>query len=86
MVGHNTTFATLNHCFEPVNRSSTIPKPIVVGDRVWIGANATILPGVTIGENSIIAAGAVVAKDVPADCVAAGVPARVIKSIYDVKL
>ncbi|MCD8238259.1 MAG: sugar O-acetyltransferase [Clostridiales bacterium] len=85
LVGHNTTFATLNHCFDPVSRSSTIPKPIVIGDRVWIGANVTILPGVTIGDNAIIAAGAVVTKDVPADSVAAGVPARVIKSIYDEK-
>ncbi|MCD7855434.1 MAG: sugar O-acetyltransferase [Clostridiales bacterium] len=85
LVGHGTTFATLNHCFEPEMRSSMIPKPIVVGDRVWIGANVTILPGVTIGDNAIIAAGAVVAKDVPADSIAAGVPARVIKSIYDEK-
>ncbi len=83
LVGHNTTFATLNHCYEPENRSSMIPKPIVVGDRVWIGANVTILPGVTIGKNAVIAAGAVVTKDVPDDSVVAGVPARVIKSIYD---
>ncbi|MCD8215397.1 MAG: sugar O-acetyltransferase [Clostridiales bacterium] len=85
LVGHGTTFATLNHCFEPEKRSSMIPKPIVVGDRVWIGANVTILPGVTIGDNAVIAAGAVVAKDVPADIIAAGVPARVIKYIYDEK-
>ncbi len=85
LVGHGTTFATLNHCFEPENRSSMIPKPIVVGDRVWIGANVTILPGVTIGDNAVIAAGAVVTKDIPADSIAAGIPARVIKSIYDEK-
>ena len=60
-----------------------IPKPIVIGKNVWIGANVTILGGVTIGDNSIIAAGAVVNKDIPPDSVAAGVPARVIKSIYD---
>ncbi len=83
LVGHGTTFATLNHCYEPENRSSMIPKPIVIGNKVWIGANVTILPGVTVGENAVIAAGAVVTKDVPADSVVAGVPARVIKSIYD---
>ncbi len=83
LVGHGTTFATLNHCFEPENRSSMAPKPIVVGDRVWIGANVTILPGVTIGSNAVIAAGAVVTRDIPTDSVAAGVPAKVIKSIYD---
>ena len=59
----------------------TYPAPIVLGKNVWVGSNVTILQGVTIGDNAVIAAGAVVTKDVPAGCVAAGVPAGVIKKI-----
>jgi len=55
--------------------------PIHIGDRVWIGENAIILSGVSIGDGSIIAAGAVVTKDVPAYCVAAGNPAKIVKSL-----
>lgn len=58
-----------------------LPAPIVVGRNVWIGSNSTILQGVTIGDNSIIAAGSVVTKDVPANAIVAGVPARFIRSI-----
>jgi acetyltransferase-like isoleucine patch superfamily enzyme len=54
---------------------------IVIGDNVWIASRATILKGVTIGEGSVIAAGSVVTKDVPPYCVAAGVPAKVIKRL-----
>lgn len=82
-VGHNVVLATLNHDFHPDNRKSVIPLPIKIGKNVWIGANATILPGVTIGDNAIIAAGAVVSKDVPANVVVGGVPAKVIKSIFE---
>ena len=57
------------------------PAAVKLGKNVWVGAHATILPGVTVGDNAVIAAGAVVTKDVPAYCVAAGVPARVIKQI-----
>lgn len=83
LIGHKVVLATLDHDFSPEKRGNTIPRPIVVGENVWIGANATILGGVTIGDNSVIAAGAVVNKDIPPDSVAAGVPAKVIKSIYD---
>ncbi len=55
--------------------------PIVIKDRAWIGANATILTGVTIGENAVVAAGSVVTEDVPANCLVGGVPAQVIKEI-----
>lgn len=80
-IGHNVVFATLNHGLSPEERRYTIPAPIVLGRKVWIGSNSTILPGVTIGDNAIIAAGAVVTKDVPADTVVGGVPAKFIKSI-----
>lgn len=80
-IGHNVVFATLNHCQKPEDRGFTIPAPITVGRNVWIGSNATILPGVTIGDNAIIAAGAVVTKDVEANTIAGGVPARYIKDI-----
>lgn len=80
-IGHNVVFATLNHGIEPENRRFTYPAPIVLGRNVWVGSNSTILQGVTIGDNSVVAAGAVVTKDVPADTIVGGVPARVIKHI-----
>lgn len=83
LIGHKVVLATLNHDFNPERRGNTIPRPIVIGKNVWIGANATILGGVTIGDNAIIGAGSIVNKDVPADMVVAGTPAKVIKSIYD---
>lgn len=58
-----------------------IHKPVKLGDRVWIGSGAIICPGVTIGENTIIGAGSVVTRDIPGNCIAAGVPAKVIRSI-----
>ena len=67
--------------FINTRRRDLIPRPVHIGKNVWIGANVTILPGVTIGDNAVIAAGAVVARDVPADTVAAGVPAKVIRRI-----
>ena len=60
-----------------------IPAPIVLGKRVWIGSNSTILQGVTIGDNAVIGAGSVVTKDIPAGCIAAGVPARIIRNSLD---
>ena len=81
LVGHNVVFATLNHGFAPEERQSMLPAHIVVGRNVWIGSNSTILQGVTIGDNSIIAAGSVVTKDVPANAIVTGVPARFIRSI-----
>ena len=72
---------TLNHVMNPYERSSTIAKPIKIGNRVWIGIAATVMPGVTVGDNSIIAAGAVVTKDVPPNCIVAGVPAKKIKNL-----
>ena len=81
MIGHQVVIATLNHDLMPECRASMIPAKVTLGRNVWVGAHATILPGVTIGDNSVVAAGAVVTKDVPANCVAAGVPARVVKRL-----
>lgn len=80
-IGHNVVFATLNHGIAPQDRQNTYPAPIVLGRNVWVGSNSTILQGVTIGDNAIIAAGAVVSKDVPADTIVGGVPARYIRTI-----
>ena len=80
-IGQNVTLCTLNHGLEPEQRSTIYPSPIVIGKNVWIGANATVLPGVTVGDDAIIAAGAVVTRDVPEKAVVAGVPARVIKMV-----
>jgi acetyltransferase-like isoleucine patch superfamily enzyme len=66
---------------DPSNRKSLDLKSIHIGKNVWLGAGAIILPGVTVGENSIVAAGAVVTKDVPSNTIVGGVPARVIKKI-----
>ena len=74
-------FATLNHDMNPEKRAAMTPAPIVLGKRVWVGSNSTILQGVTIGDNAIIAAGAVVTKDVPANTVVGGVPAKFIRNI-----
>lgn len=81
LVGHNCVIATLNHNENPDLRGNLIPKPVKIGNKVWIGANVTILPGVTVGDGAILAAGAVVNKDVPPRAVVGGVPAKVIKTI-----
>jgi acetyltransferase-like isoleucine patch superfamily enzyme len=81
LIGHNVVLATLNHGLAPKDRSTTYPAPIIIGKNVWIGANVTVVPGVTIGDNAVIAAGAVVTKDVPENAVVGGVPAKLIKYI-----
>ena len=80
-IGHNVVFATLNHGLSPEDRKHTYPAPIVLGRNVWVGSNSTILQGVTIDDNAVVAAGAVVTKDVPANVVVGGVPAKIIKKI-----
>ena len=80
LIGHNVTLATLNHGMSVEERHDLFPSPIHIGQNVWIGANATVLSGVTIGDHAVIAAGAVVTKDVPANTVV-GVPAKVIRMI-----
>ena len=81
LIGHNVTLATLNHDERPEYRQNIYPKPIKIGDNVWIGSNATILQGVTIGNGAIIGANAVVTKDVPENTIVAGVPAKIIRKV-----
>ena len=81
LIGHNACLLTLNHEMDPDNRADMHPKPIYIDDKAWLGSNVTVLPGVKIGEGAIVAAGAVVTKDVPANTVVGGVPAKIIKKI-----
>lgn len=81
LIGHNVVFATLNHGEAPENRGTMYPAPIRLGKNVWVGSNSTILRGVSIGENAIIAAGSVVTRDVPANTIVGGVPAKYIRDI-----
>ena len=81
MLGNNVTIATLNHDINPATRLNATPKPVKIGKKVWIGSNCTILPGVTIGDNSIIGAGSIVVKSIPKNAIAVGNPAKVIKYI-----
>lgn len=83
LIGHNVVLATLNHAMPPEERGTMYPKAIHIGKNVWIGSDAVILPGVTIGDGAVVAAGAVVTKDVPENTVVAGVPARKIKEIHE---
>ena len=81
LIGSYVVMATINHGQKPLQRSDNFPVPIHIGKNVWIGSHATIFPGVTIGDNAIVAAGAVVSKDVPENAVIGGVPAKMIKYI-----
>ena len=81
LIGQQVVIATLNHDLIPEERGSMFPSSVKIGNSVWIGAHATILPGVTIGNGAVVAAGAVVTKDVPENTVVGGVPAKVIKTI-----
>lgn len=83
LVGHNTVLATLNHDMAPSRRADMHPAPIVIGRNVWIGANATVLPGVTIGDDAVVAAASVVTKDVPERSVVVGSPARVVRTVTE---
>lgn len=83
MIGPNTMISTVNHLMTPMGRRKHlgIAKPVTIGNDVWIGGNVTILPGVTIGNNVIVAAGAVVTKDVPDNSLVGGVPAKRIRTL-----
>src|SRR5215203_2600488 len=79
LIGHGSTLTTLNHGIDPDRRADMIPSPVTIGRKVWLGAGVTVVPGVTIGDGAIVGAGSVVTKDVPADAVAVGVPATVVR-------
>ncbi|MBF9220633.1 DapH/DapD/GlmU-related protein [Hymenobacter ruricola] len=81
MIGPRVNLTSENHALDPRDRTTLLLDPIVIKRNAWIGAGATILPGVTIGENAVVAAGAVVSRDVPANAVVAGIPAKVVKSL-----
>ncbi|ELI6428750.1 sugar O-acetyltransferase [Vibrio harveyi] len=83
MIGPNVTIATAGHPIDPELRRdiAQFNIPVHIGNNVWIGANSVVLPGVTIGENSVIGAGSVVTKDIPANVVAVGNPCRVLREI-----
>ncbi|MGC4944647.1 sugar O-acetyltransferase [Streptomyces sp. DT224] len=82
-IGPNVQLLTPTHPVEPEPRRDKLEaaRPITIGDNVWLGGGAIVLAGVTIGDNSVIGAGAVVTRDIPANVVAVGNPARVIRSI-----
>ncbi|MBC8988060.1 sugar O-acetyltransferase [Pedobacter sp. N36a] len=81
LIGPRVNLVTENHPLEPNDRRALITRPILIKRNAWIGAGVTILPGVTIGEHAVVAAGAVVSKDVPDNVVVGGIPAKIIKSI-----
>jgi Acetyltransferase (isoleucine patch superfamily) len=80
-IGPKANLLTSNHPLDPAHRKELVSTPIWFKKNVWIGAAATILPGVTIGENSVVAAAAVVTQDVPPNTVVAGVPAKIIRTL-----
>lgn len=80
LIGPKVSIITEGHPVDPSERKALIVKPIVIKRNAWIGAGAILLPGVTVGENSVVSAGAVVNQDVPANSVVGGIPAKVIKS------
>jgi maltose O-acetyltransferase len=82
-IGPSVQLLTPTHPVEPGPRREKweAAEPITIGDNVWLGGGAIVLPGVTIGENTVVGAGSVVTRDLPADVVAVGNPARVIRSV-----
>lgn len=84
MIGPNVTICTTGHPVHPAHRLDGMYSfPVTIGDNVWIGGNVFILPGVTIGDNSVIGAGSIVTKDIPANVIAVGNPCKVLREITD---
>ncbi|QCK17057.1 acetyltransferase [Mangrovivirga cuniculi] len=85
MIGPRVNIISEDHPVEPENRNTLVPKAVIIKKNAWIGAAATILPGVIVGENSVIAAGSVVKKDVPTNTVVGGIPAKILKKLTNKK-
>ncbi len=83
LIGPKVNLVTINHPVKPSERRSTLCAPILIRKNAWIGAGASIMPGVTIGENSIVAANAVVTKNVAPNTIVGGIPAKVIRTFED---
>ncbi|WP_318455605.1 sugar O-acetyltransferase [Photobacterium leiognathi] len=85
MIGPNVTIATAGHPIDPDLRRDVAQFniPVTIGNNVWLGAHVVVLPGVTIGENTVIGAGSIVTKDIPANVVAVGNPCRVLRPITE---
>lgn len=83
MFGAGVTIATVGHPLNPDMREYMYTAPVTIGKNCWIGANATICPGVTIGDNSVIGAGSVVTKDIPSNVIAVGNPCKVLREINE---
>jgi len=81
LIGPKVSLITESHPLNPAERKALLAKPVVIKSNAWIGVGATILPGVTVGENAVVAAGAVVSKNVPDNSVVGGIPAKIIKYI-----
>lgn len=81
LIGPRVTLITVNHILDPAKRRGLEVKPILIKENAWLGANVTVLPGVTIGKNTVVAANSTVTKDVPDNTIVAGTPAREIREI-----
>lgn len=81
LIGPKTNLISEGHPVDPDNRRALEVKPVVIKKNAWLGAGVTVLPGVTVGENAIVAAGAVVNRDVPANTIVGGIPAKILKTI-----
>lgn len=81
LIGPKVNLVTINHPLDPARRRSTYCAPIVIKRGAWLGASVSVMPGVTVGENAVVAANAVVSRDVPDNAVVGGIPARFIKNL-----
>lgn len=81
LIGPDVKLISVNHPLEPARRHNVVVDSVLIKENAWIGANAIVLPRVTVGKNSVVGAGSVVTRDVPANSVAVGNPAKVIKKI-----
>lgn len=86
LIGSYVVMATINHGLTLSERHANLPASIHIGNNVWIGSHATILPGITIGDGAIVAAGAVVTRNVPPNTVVGGVPAKIIKFLDEERI